>query len=771
MVGKLQASTDLIRKNIKKNVAFKSNPLAVDAFTYYFSADNVTITQFLEQENIEFNKPTICLFNGEAIMRKDWDKKVVFDHNHLVFLELPAGGGGGGKSITNVIVAIAVVAAVYFTGGLAAAVASGWAATATTAGVMVFSATMAVMNLINPPEIDTGGRIGGSASSTYSLQAQGNVASLEEPIPSLYGSHQVFPKFAAKPYAEYINDDQFLYQVFTIGQGEYDFSLDDIYIEDSPISSFKEITTEIVPPGGNLTLVNPGVSTSEEVAGQELHQDEYVGPFVAVPRDSVADSLGVDIIFPRGFYKRSIIDWQVEAMQIDDEDQQIGNWIILGNESVDSDQKEPVRKTYNYQLQTPGRYMVRIKRTDEERHLSDSSYTDIAQWGGLKAYLQHSFNPGQTTLLAMKMQATDNLSSRASRKVNVFATRKLKTWHPDTGWSEEATPTRSIAWAIADVLKASYGATLSDNRIDLETLYKLNNIWEQEGSYFDAVFDSKETVWEAVAKIAMCGRTTVYQQRGQVRFVRDDIRSMPTQMFTTRNIVENSFTIKYVTPTEDSADAVKVKFHNRKTWTPDEVTMAVDGSAQNKVATISLFGCTEKTQAERIALYQAASNKYRRQIISFKTELEGLACSYGDLIRISHDMPRWGNAGDVISYDEDRLEITTSINLELDAGETYSAVFRSATGEPSQPVDITPTEKPNVFILSSAPEAQVEIGETSIPFMMYTGQEKERTHVMIDKKDQINRFAIVLAIEPEGSTVTITATNYDERVYTAVAAS
>jgi hypothetical protein len=56
-------------------------------------------------------------------------------------------------------------------------------------------------------------------------------------------------------------------------------------------------------------------------------------------------------------------------------------------------------------------------------------------------------------MLAMKMRATDNLSQRSSRMVNCVVTRKLSVWHPDTGWSA-VQPTRSVAWAMADILKA-----------------------------------------------------------------------------------------------------------------------------------------------------------------------------------------------------------------------------------------------------------------------------------------------------------------------------
>ena len=47
----------------------------------------------------------------------------------------------------------------------------------------------------------------------------------------------------------------------------------------------------------------------------------------------------------------------------------------------------------------------------------------------------------------------------------------------------------------------------------------------------------------------------------------------------------------------------------------------------------------------------AAANRYRRRIITFATEMEGFIPSLGDLIAITHDMPAWGQAYGVLSYD------------------------------------------------------------------------------------------------------------------------
>ncbi|NBX77500.1 MAG: phage tail protein, partial [Proteobacteria bacterium] len=137
----------------------------------------------------------------------------------VAFVALPQGGGGGGKNPLNTVLALAVLVAAPYAGAALAGslgVTSAIGTSLLTAGVAL--AGSALVNILVPPPSPTfagvGGYGGGSAPSpTYSLQAQGNQARLGEPIPVVYGRHIVYPDFAATPYAEYVGNDQFLFQL------------------------------------------------------------------------------------------------------------------------------------------------------------------------------------------------------------------------------------------------------------------------------------------------------------------------------------------------------------------------------------------------------------------------------------------------------------------------------------------------------------------------------------------------------------------------------
>ena len=209
-------------------------------------------------------RPVIARLNGRWIMRAEWRRKLG-DGDHLAFHVLPEGGqGGGGSNPMQAVLSLALVAfAPMAAGAILGAGASAFATQLTTAGVMLAGSAVisALIPTTTPDQLPT-------PSPTYSLAAQGNQARLEQPIPVQYGRMRFTPDFAAQPYSEFAGSDQYLYQLFCLGSGEFD--LEKIEIDDTDISAFPEIATQTVAPGGTVTLFPTAVSTSSEVGGQEL---------------------------------------------------------------------------------------------------------------------------------------------------------------------------------------------------------------------------------------------------------------------------------------------------------------------------------------------------------------------------------------------------------------------------------------------------------------------------------------------------------------------
>ncbi len=714
----------------------------------------------------ETRQPFILLRNGEAVLRADWNQPVE-EGDVIAVVMLPQGGGGGGGS--NPLKTVLMLAVTVFAPGIGNAIAGTWGnflgiqgiTWSSVIGGAVGMLGSALVNALipNPPAPNPNGGAQAnyaSASPTYNLSAQGNAARLNDAIPNQYGRLKVYPDFAAQPYVEYAGNEQYLYQLLCIGRGEYD--IESINIEDTPISSFGEITYEIVPPNGTLNLFPAAVATSVEVSGQEALTGTTLGPFVVNAATTVSTRLAIDVVCPRGLYYANdsggldskTITWKAEAQQIDDYGTAIGAWFTLGNETLSAATTTPLRSSYSYSVPS-GRYQVRLTRTDTKDTSSRAGHE--LDWAGLRSYLVSGQTFGNVTLLALRMQATNNLSGQASRKINVICTRKLPIWN-GTSWSSSTVATRSIAWAIADACKT---IGLPDSRIDLDALLDLDAVWTARGDTFDGRFDQFITFWEAITKIAQVGRGKPYMQGGIIHVVRDQAQTLPVALFSMRNIVRGSFSLEFIVPTDDTADAVQTTYFDQTSWTNLPVLAKLPDSVAATPAKVELFGCVSRDQAYREGLYMAAVNRYRRTIIRFSTEMEGFIPSYGDPVAIAHDLPQWGQCGEIVAWNAATNTATLSEPLTWQAGQTHYIGLRKRDGSISGP-----------YVATAGVDAYHVVLGTSPDFILYTGGNEERTHFTFGWGETWRQLGRVVSATPRSATqVDIVAINEDPSVHTA----
>jgi hypothetical protein len=749
-------------------------------------AEPITVRGFLTRRGIaDFPQPTLCLFNGEPLLRADWRAREIRQGDLCAFVALPhgdGGGGGGGKNPLRTVLMLAVMVAAISAGGLIGpAIGSAFGAMGVeisagmAAGIgtgLIGMAGAALVSALVPaprpstPSMNWGGFGSTPAPSpTYSLQAQGNSARLGQSIPVIYGRHLIYPDLAAEPWYEYQGNEQYLHQLHVIGQGDHD--IEKIRIEDTPITSFDEVQSQIIPPGGVVTLFDPDVVSAPEIAGQELGTNDWVGPFAANPVDTQAGYLGIDVIFARGLYYANdsggldplTIEWRMEFRAIDADGNAAGGCSVLADEALTQATNTVIRRSYKYAV-APGRYEVRARRLDDKN--TDSRAGHEIRWQALRSHLVGMLDFGNVTLLAIRMRATDNLSQRSSRMINAIVTRRIPVWNPGGGWTTPQA-SRSIAWAFADVCRAEYGAKLTDDRIDLTALHALDAVWSGRGDHFDAVFDSSLTVWEALTRIARCGRAVPILQGGAIRVVRDQQQTLPVAMFGPRNIVRNSLKVQYIMPGDDTADAVTVEFFNARTWKPDEVTAKLADSIAGKPAKVSLFGCTNMDQARREGDYIAADNRYRRRLVSFRTELDGMIPTYGDLIAITHDMPRWGQGGEVVDWHASGyagdtwqdVAMTLSEPLEWAEGATHYLALRRRDGSLAGPYRVEPVAGEETRLRFCDPM-------TMTPSV---GSSEERTSFSFGPGDRWTQLARVRSIKPRADQVEVNAVAEDNRVH------
>jgi Putative phage tail protein len=609
---------------------------------------------------------TIVCVNGDYWLRVDWDRPI--PHGAIVQF-IPQAANGGGSNPLSMILQIAVLAAALTIPGAQWGLGLvGWQATAASLAISI-GGSLLVNAIVPPPRVNTS-LTGTTTSPTYGLQATGNSARLLDSIPVWYGRMQGTPDLASQPYTEYVANEQYLYELFCITQGQ--LQIESILIGDTPIANFSEIDYEVVGPNQAVTLFPDNVVTSTDVAGIELQapndSGDWVGPFTSSPAASKANFIGVDMTLPSGlFYANDdgslgvlALTFEAQARAIDDAGNATSDWIELDSRELRMATAQPQAMSFRYAV-NPGRYEVRMRRTTNLN--TDSRAQNRVQWSAMRAYLPSDRYYGDCTLLAMRARATNSLNSNSAHDVNVIGTRILPVWN-GASWSDPQ-PCRSIAWAVADAARnTTYGAGLPDKRLDLDTLLQLDEVWAGRGDTFNGVFDTKGTFWDALTTICAAGRAVPMYFGGVISVVRDEIKIVRTALFTPDNMVPGSFSVQYAFYAADTPDYVDVQYLDEQTWQWQDVQCIPTGSPALNPSTIKMVGVTNRAQAWREGIYRAYANRDQRKQVAISTELDGLIPRYGDLVGVSHDMPKWGvwgavdgSDGDVVAVDQ-QLEWT-----------------------------------------------------------------------------------------------------------------
>lgn len=694
----------------------------------------LTIRQLLEKHRPgfkEFRCPTYCLVNGHAKMRRDWDTYIVKDDDVVNFIQLP-GLPAVAAWVWIAIAVVAVAAAVY----------------------VYQSIPKPGSNQSNTP----------AADPVFDLKGQYNQVRLGNPIEVPYGRNRLWPSIAAREYNKYINNEQYRYSLYCLGQGRY--NIEALQIEDTALANFQEVTYEVYEPGQSVTLFPDNVITSVEVGNIELlgsNEGGYAGvsgPFTANPSGTQTNHLEVDVVMPAGLYLATsdgtlgneTMTALFEYRLIDDAGAPLGAWTTLSNSSWTLKTNTPQR--FTLELDVPsGRYEVRGSRTNLKD--TDVKASNTLQWAALRAFLPSTKDYGNVTLVALKAKATNNLNDNASRRFNAIATRKLRSWDIATqSWLPEAT-TRSLVPAFCDVFQAEYGGQLADSFLYLDELATLGATLDGLGIYFDYVFDQKSTVWDTAKIIARVARAVPMLNGSRITMIRDVPKTLPTAIFNQDCILEGSFNWDIKLAAVDEYDGVEVTYVDQNTWKEETVKVLVGDDVGDNLEQIKIPGCADRTRAFREGYYYRAGVKYVRESFTFQTGYEGYLPSYGDLIGVAHDLPRWGNsAGMVLAIDSTRTILTLSEPVTFGVG-TYVIGLRTKSGGVGGPYTVTAGVDSKHVVLAAP-----------LPDSFYFDESHETPMFNFGTSADWSKLCVVNGLKPSnGEAIEVSSVPYDSRLF------
>lgn len=596
-------------------------------------------------------------------------------------------------------------------------------------------------------------------SPTYNLRGQSNEARLGEAIPVQYGQMRVYPDLLARPWVEYRNNEQYLHQLFCIGKGEFDVS--EPRLSDTSLSSFDEVQSEVVYEGP-VTLFPSNVETSVEVANQEL-STTYTGPFVVNSAGTQINKISVDVVFSEGLYRarssgdidpRSSSDEGnliIDYREIDDAGSPLGSFVTGLTQPLSGKSLSPLHLTYSFSV-PPGRYEVRVRRTVNTN--GSHKIQNKLQWEGLRGFIVDSLKYPNTTVYALRMRATEQLSGLSSRSFNVLAKRKIPVWNGSTWTAPQLT--RSVAWAIADVLRNDDYGSNQPNIIDTDSFEEFDDWCTTNNFYFDGRFDTVTNTWKTIEQIAAVGRGYIVPVFDKIGVRAEVEQTLAAWTFNRANIKNETYQIVYERSIDyDSIEAQYLDEEND--YEPDVLPVTVTGTTDFPREIDYRRGITNRTHLYKILKFITSKEKYSNLNLEFDTELEGYLPEKGDLINVASDViGDLAIAGEVLEYNASGPYLILSNPLTTDQSVQHAVLLRERDGT---------VNGPHTGSINANNPYRIDLDEA----LDFDPNPVDGLYNVIAAWGEVDfsfRKFLVTEIDPKSSEeITIRAVNYDARVY------
>lgn len=694
---------------------------------------------YLNLEGGEFSLPTVCsiVIDGSKeplfLMRDEWDMQLP-DNVSCCFVSHPRLSGLAALTTFEIFqIVVAVVSIAY----------------------SIYSARYSASRR---PAIAAKQALG-EKKPTYSFDDQKNANRIGQPLPIQYGRLRSYPDLASKPYSEFNSNDEFIYLLLMIGDGQFD--IEAIQIDDTDINVFTDLEFNILPPGVKPTLFFTTVETSLEVGSNELG-DEYTGPFVATAQGFVANRIDIDITFPIGLTNNaSPLSVTVigDVRRLDESGDPIGSFINVFNEIITDNTTTTLRFTFNYDVVPgeEGRYEARVRRIGETSITPGKN--DLVQWTGLRAYSAAGHpDYGERTLLEIKIKATSQLNGDNIGIFNVIATRKINVWN---GASFDFITSSSVIWAFYDLITNTvYGIGLDPSRVDFDDLVTLSQQFDEAGYECDIRIENSMSGMDVLGQIAQAARCQVYQRAGQILLVRDENRIAITALFTPENITKGTLSVTWNPPSVLSADHIKVTYFDRETWREEEVIAALNDSPVLIGDDVRMYGITDRQRAWEEGRFLAAQTRYRRKTIKFDTDIEGYLPDFMDKIGIGHEALIEYTTGVVQSFNGQTFFLSDPVDFM--GNESGIISFKGPDGKMLGPFPAVPG--PTAYQVDVA--CVDEIDNPIITQISAQGDRDPTTFSFGPNSSSVE--ATVLSIKPSTKgKVTIEAIAHDPRVFSA----
>lgn len=660
-----------------------------------------TVREILIANGVDQQQPIVVILNDRLLTVSEWDT-VCPDNGDLINVKAQvAGGGGNGNKVLNTVLMIALVIAVVVAQQYELLpVVFGSQAFAGAAIMIAGSLIINTLVPITPSGLGSlqAQEMSGATSATqaYSLSGGSNQMRPYQSMPIVMGTHRFFPDLASKPYTEYKDNDQYLYQIFHFGLSN--LTLSDFRIGTTEITNYSEYTWYDQDSQGKIAAFPGNVDSA---AGAAL---TYDAGWIQRTSSANAYKLGIDIagVF---YYANDSggLDYTSVDVEIQYKLTSSGTWTSYTTQTIGSNSQTPIRKTIYIDVAN-GTYDVRVRRTTAES--TNSRLQNKTSFDTLRTYQADTSTYYGQKRRGLVIRASEQLNG-AIQQLSCLAVASANYWN-GSAWVSGST-SNPAHWFM-DFAKGrydtngrlTYGIGLSDSQIDLAALHAWATFCATENLTFNAVFDGQQSAADILTTISRCGFSSPSWASGKLGVVWDGRNQTAVAQFGMGNIIKGSFSVTYAT--ESLADEIVVRYMNPdKDWQQDEVRVNVPSVEEStNPTTVDLMGCTSQAMAGKFANYIAAQQYYRKRRISWDTDFEGFVCQRGDVVMLSHDLTQWAYSGRVVSISGNVVTLDRSVPR---SGSTEYFMLRKPDGTMTT-YSVLPGTESNQIVLTTTPSLQ-----------------------------------------------------------------
>jgi len=524
------------------------------------------------------------------------------------------------------------------------------------------------------------------------------------------------------------NDREILYLIVEHGDGPTKGNVaGEVYINDQPAANFGDVVIQ----------ERKGTMDQTCMTGFEKHKNEYVPniellqneEYLWTTPNSFFDDIEFTVAFLNGiikYHKDGGSDTSGVHLHVRIREHPAGGWSTIFDDSIYGRQLRPLFKKYlaselGFNCTRGKQYDMGFTKTTPD---GSARHVNNIHLRSLREVVDVAFERPGKALTGIKAIATSQLSGsldikiiREDRLVNVF---------DGTSWNIEYS--RNRAWIDFDivtqpVIKGNVGTWeieryegTDPSRLDLEFFYAWAEFCSTQvldgygGSEdrlaCDIIVDYQTDVWTLAHEIAQIGRAYLYWRGHVLTGWIDAAVTELADLVTMDTIMARTWRNRWVDRSE-LAGIVEVWYRDKRQGyerTPVPFPKAQAG-VYTRTVSIEATGVTTYGTAVHVANHILTRNQLIKNINTFKQYKDAFRHKLGEVIRLQHRVPAWGQGYRVISCTSNVVTLDRTVeDVNVD-----DLLFVRSYDEANEKVDIS------VYTVASTSGVTVTIGEEFSP--------------------------------------------------------